>query len=78
MGKIVYHLINNNLYILNSNILCWNINYLKNSVGGDLPIIENNGNHLYLLTLVIIRDYIMIIINRNYYFNNGNLIKKDI
>ena len=50
----------------------------KNSVGGDLPIIENNGNHLYLLTLVIIRDYIMIIINRNYYFNNGNLIKKDI
>ena len=45
---------------------------LKNSVGGDLPIIENNGNHLYLLTLVTIRDYIMIIIRNNCYFNNGN------
>ena len=48
MGKIVYHS-HNNLYIQNSNIF-YMLKYklLKNSVGGDLPIIENNANHLYL------------------------------
>ncbi len=29
-----------------------------NSVGGDLPFVENKGNHLYLLTLVFIRDFL--------------------
>lgn len=28
--------------------LCRDMNQIINSVGGDLPIIENNGNHLYL------------------------------
>ena len=76
MGKIVFQLFKI-IYLFWTQTLCWKVNY-KNSVGGDLPIIENNGNHLYLLTLVIIRDYIMIIIRNNYYFNNGNLVKKDI